>query len=40
MKPEGKIEELKKDLLPEPQNADLSDLANFEYPNDLPQSSL
>ena len=30
-----KIEELKKVLLPAPHAADLSDLASFEYPNDL-----
>ena len=31
-----KIEELKKVLLPSPHSADLSNLADFEYPNDLP----
>ena len=34
--PKEKIEELKKVLLPSPRSADLSDLADFEYPNDLP----
>ena len=34
--PKEKIEELKKVLLPAPHSADVSDLANFEYPNDLP----
>lgn len=34
--PEEKIEELKKVLLPAPHSADLSDLINFQYPNDLP----
>ncbi len=34
--PKEKIEELKKVLLPAADSADLSDLANFEFPNDLP----
>ncbi len=33
--PKKKIEELKKTLLPAPHSVDLSDLVNFEYPNDL-----
>ena len=34
--PQEKIEELKKVLMPTPHAADLSDLTNFVYPNDLP----
>lgn len=34
--PRDKIEELKKVLLPAPHSADLSDILNFQYPNDLP----
>ena len=34
--PKEKIEELKKVLLPAPHSANLSDFANFEYPNNLP----
>ncbi len=34
--PQEKIEELKKILIRTPHAADLSDLTNFVYPNDLP----
>ncbi len=40
IEPKEKIEELKNALLPAPYSADLSDLVNFEYPNDLPLSRI